>query len=195
MLALNKIEEYRRPTSITEALMILRNPSAAILAGGTHLLSSTSEVKIAVDINHLGLSYISEDGTVLRIGATTSLQEIASSVVAQNSSAILARSAHATSVSPQLRNAKTIAGEIVSAKPESLLALALLAVDARLKTNDVESGTKGRIISLDQFYKAKRTHSGIISEIEIPLTTARAALEKLSVIESSVPIMSVAVAL
>jgi carbon-monoxide dehydrogenase medium subunit len=161
-----------------------------VLAGGTHLLASLGETRVLVDINKLGLSYIKRDGGALRIGATTTLQEISSNSLTPG---IIAEAAKATTVSRQLRNAKTIGGEIVSAKQESLLPLVLLALDARLKILDLSG--KENVLTLDQFYKGKRAVGGIISEFEIPSATVSAAMERLSVIQSSIPIMTVAIAL
>src|SRR5581483_6153622 len=196
MSVLSNIEEYHRPATLDEALNLLRNPGSAVLAGGTHLFASANNVKVVVDINNLGLSYIREENGPIRIGATTSLQEISSNEhLKRIADGILAKAAKETTVSRQLRNAKTIAGEIVSAKPESLLPVALLALDARLRISDSDSGENARTLSLDQFYKSRRSNAGIITEIEIPVTSSQTAIEKLSIIESSIPFISIAVAL
>ena len=192
MSTLREIDEYHRPATLAEALTKLQNPAASVLAGGTHLLASPGNARILVDISKLGLGYIKQDGGSLKIGSTTTLQQICSNPLTVG---ILAEAAKATTVSRQLRNAKTIGGEIVSGKQESLLPIVLLALDARLKI--VETGRSGKeiFVTLDQLYKGKRTIGGIISEFEIPAATVNSAMERLSIIESSVPIMSVVVAL
>jgi aerobic carbon-monoxide dehydrogenase medium subunit len=190
MSTLRNIDLYRRPATLAEALAVLQKPGTRVLAGGTHLLTDVGDARVLVDINKLGLSYIKRDAAGLRIGATTTLQEICSN---SSTAGIIAEAAKATTVSRQLRNVKTIAGEIVSSKPESLLSVVLLALDARLKI--VDSSEKENVLTLDRFYKGKRAVGGIISEIEIPSLNGNAVLERLSIIESSIPIMSVAVAL
>src|SRR5882724_12463555 len=165
MSILRNVDEYQCPATLTEALTALQNPGTAVLAGGTHLLTGTGDARVLVDISKLGLGYIKQDGGSLRIGATTTLQEICSNSA---TAGILAQAAKATTVSRQLRNAKTIAGELVSALPESLLSVVLLALDARLKIIELQPLGKEIVLTLDQFYKGKRAVGGIISEIEIP---------------------------
>jgi|GEM_PF-1838075 len=190
MSTLRDIDGYHRPNTLAEATFALRNPAARVLAGGTHLLASPGDARILIDINKLGLNYIKQDGASLRIGSTTTLQEICSNSLTTE---LLAEAAKATTVSRQLRNAKTIGGEVVSARQESLLPVVLLALDTRLKIID-PSGSEN-VATLDQFYKGRRAVGGIISEFEIPSGSTHTALERLAIIESSIPIMSVAVAL
>jgi carbon-monoxide dehydrogenase medium subunit len=192
MSILRDVEDYQRPATLAEALTALQNPAAAVLAGGTHLLTGASDARVLVDISKLGLGYVKQDGGSLRIGAMTTLQEISSNSA---TTGILAHAAKATTVSRQLRNAKTIGGELVSVLPESLLSIVLLALDARLKIVELEPLGKEVVLTLDQFYKGKRAVGGIISEIEISTAPANSVLERLSIIESSIPIMSIAVAL
>src|SRR5512139_2322927 len=85
MPTLRELTEYHRPTTLDEALKLLRRTSLKTvpLAGGTSLVPEAArDVQAVVDLSALDLSYIktsevSENLRGLEIGATTKLQAIA----------------------------------------------------------------------------------------------------------------------
>ena len=108
---------YLRPTTVNEALAILNDRPAVIHGGGTDLLGCLREGVFDAD-TLVSLSSIGElkgirqakDGG-LRIGALTSIAEIATSKRAATAYSTLAEAASEVA-SPQLRNQGTIAGNL-----------------------------------------------------------------------------------
>ncbi len=112
--------EHFNPKTTDEATSILGNykGKAKIIAGGTALVGSLRTrvfpdyPEALVNIKTIpGLSYIKEEAGTLKIGALTTLSEIAESSVVKDKYASLAEAAHAVG-GPQLRNMGTIAGNL-----------------------------------------------------------------------------------
>ena len=110
-----------RPKSVNEAVQILsaQGPKAAVYAGGTDLLIRLkNRLQQApthlVDIKTIrNLRYIKEDsGGGVRIGAATTLTEIAESDLLKNRYPMLVRAVNMIS-SPELRNASTLGGDLL----------------------------------------------------------------------------------
>jgi xanthine dehydrogenase YagS FAD-binding subunit len=108
---------YVRPTTVNEALAILNDRPALIHGGGTDLLGCLRDQIVAAD-TVVSLSSIKELGGIrrasnggLRIGALTSVAEVATSEEVAPSYTALAEAASAVA-SPQLRNQGTIAGNL-----------------------------------------------------------------------------------
>src|SRR5437868_14214036 len=91
---------YAAPSSLQEAVGLLEDPGAKILAGGHSLLPlmklRLAQPKLLVDIGRIpGLSYIrSEDGQ-LAIGAMTTHREIQLSQEVSRVTPVLGQAAHA----------------------------------------------------------------------------------------------------
>ena len=108
---------YKRATSINEAVDASSAPSARILAGGTDLLGCLRErvftADTVVSLNGIeqlkGISATSGGG--LRIGALTTLTEVANNRQVLQAFPVLAQAA-ASAASPQLRNQGTIGGNL-----------------------------------------------------------------------------------
>jgi xanthine dehydrogenase YagS FAD-binding subunit len=106
-----------RPTSLREALSHLAAPAATPLAGGTDLLGCLRD-GISANRNLVALSGIRElhgihslaDGG-LRLGAMTTLAELAASPLIRERYRALAQGAEAAA-SPQIRNQGTIGGNL-----------------------------------------------------------------------------------
>ncbi len=106
--------------SIEEAVSLLGRygERACIIAGGTDLLGKMKDAilpaypEALVNIKTIpGLSYIKEDGGMLKIGALTVLSEIAHSEVVRSHWPALAQAACRTA-SPHIRDMGTIAGNL-----------------------------------------------------------------------------------
>ena len=110
-----------RPKTVDEAVQILsaQGPKASVYAGGTDLLIRLkNRLQQApthlVDIKTIrNLRYIKEDsGGGVRIGAATTLTEIAESDLLKNRYPMLVRAVNMIS-SPELRNASTLGGDLL----------------------------------------------------------------------------------
>jgi len=119
MKSLMKFEHINAQT-IDEAISILRQygEKAWVLAGGTDLLGTMRfEVlrqypEVVVNLKSIpGLDYIKEEDDMLKIGALTRLEDIATSPVARSQYTALAEAAHRTA-SPHIREMGTIGGNI-----------------------------------------------------------------------------------
>ena len=105
---------YARPVSVDEALELLRQNGAAVLAGGTDLAGQIDRgirsPSLLVDLQAVGLGGIESDGDGLRIGATATLAEVAASDLVAPYAAVAAAAGHAAS--PLLRNQGTVGGNL-----------------------------------------------------------------------------------
>jgi len=106
--------------SIDEAVSLLRRYGglACMIAGGTDLLGKMKDAilpaypEAVINIKTIpGLNYITQSEGMLKIGALTTLSEIADSQVVKSRYPALAQAAHRVA-SPQIRNMGTIAGNI-----------------------------------------------------------------------------------
>lgn len=115
--------EYYKATTVAQvtALLTRHGERAAILAGGTDILSMMKDriegPKIrspqhVIDIKEIKeLNYIKEQKSGLKIGATTTLGDIASSPLVSSRYPLLASAASQVAV-PQIRNVGTLGGNL-----------------------------------------------------------------------------------
>ena len=184
------LTEILRPTSLPEAVRLLRRPNVktAILAGGTALVpQARRDVQSLVDLRNLNLSYIKREGNALRIGATTTLQEVAQS---PDVPPALAQAAHA-SAPINVRNSATLGGVLTGSGFGAPLPVALLVLDAALVIYSPEA--RQSAIAAFLAYRDKLLRDGaLITEVGVPLTGARVAFEKVSRTPGDAPIVCVA---
>ena len=105
---------YARPTSVDEALELLSAEGAAVLAGGTDLAGQIDrgirEPALLVDLQDAGLGGIVADGEGVRIGAMTTLAELAVADLVAPYAVVAA--AAGVAASPLLRNQGTLGGNL-----------------------------------------------------------------------------------
>ena len=127
--------DYVRPASLDDAIAALQaNPEARVLAGGTNLLVDmkleTQAPSYVIDITQLselrGLQ--AQDGNV-RIGALTSIRELALSEALWRNHSCLAESAAAFG-STQIMMMGTLGGNIANGSPASDTVPALIVLGA-----------------------------------------------------------------
>ncbi len=185
------LREIHKPTTIADALKLLQQPGTVALAGGTELIADArQDVRAVVDLSALGLSYIRESSGAIVIGATTTLADLAESPILRAlANGVVAQAAH-QSASSILRNQATLGGTLIS-EPDDVLAVALLALDARVNI----VGKETRSVALVEFVRETKglTHQAIITEIVVPLTNPRASLQTVARTPSDKPIVSVVV--
>lgn len=118
-----KAFEYYKVTSVAQTISLLakHQEKAAILAGGSDLLGIMKDrlegpkfkmPQYLIDIKGIkDLSYIKEQKSGLKIGATTTLSEIASSNLLRDKYPLLVQAASQVAV-PQIRNVGTLGGNL-----------------------------------------------------------------------------------
>ena len=104
--------------TVAEASTALAKGNTQVFAGGTDLMPylkgmfTLNPPSVIVDLKTIpNLSYIKEEGGMLKIGALTTLTTIANSSVVKGSYTVLAQAAKAVAA-PELRNMGTIGGNI-----------------------------------------------------------------------------------
>ncbi|MDP2772637.1 MAG: FAD binding domain-containing protein [Nocardioides sp.] len=119
---------YWRPTTIIQAFELLERPGALVLAGGTRLNGGSSAEPVeVVDLQALGLDGIRpEPDDVLRIGAMTTLQDVADSDQVPG----VVREAARREQPSTLRAQGTVGGCVATGHAESELLAALLVHEA-----------------------------------------------------------------
>ena len=163
---------YAAPTSLQEAVGLLEDPDAKILAGGHSLLPlmklRLAQPRLLVDIGRIpGLSYIrSEDGQ-LAIGAMTTYREIQFSQEVARAAPVLAEAVHEVG-DPQVRAKGTLAGALAHADPAGDLPAVVLALGGAIRA----VGPNGeRDIDVDGFFVDMLTTSlqdrEIIREVRV----------------------------
>jgi xanthine dehydrogenase YagS FAD-binding subunit len=108
------VTAYARPASVEEALELLIADGSSVLAGGTDLAGQIDRgitaPSLLVDLQKAGLGGIEPDGEGLRIGAATTLADLAADPLVA-SYAVLTTAA-SLAASPLLRNQGTVGGNL-----------------------------------------------------------------------------------
>ncbi len=145
-----------------------------IIAGGTGIYEVVhrgliTDVETLIDISGLNLSYFSLGRDFLRIGATTTLSELARSSELAARDEFSAISDALNSIQPpQVKNVATIGGAICTALPFLDLPVALQCLNAEVRL--APSGVKKKIDEFMIGYFAIALEQGeFVSEIELPL--------------------------
>ncbi len=186
------LRQIHRPISIEEAIQLLQQPGTVVLAGGSGLQAAAPrDVQAVVDLSGLKLSYIREDNGSVSIGATTALSELNESpILRATANGIVAQAAHRSAASV-LRHQATAGGTLIT-EPDGILAVALLALDAKVTV--VRKDT--RTVSLADFLSMREhlLNMALLIEITVPIGNARASLQTVARTPSDRPIVSVAAA-
>jgi CO/xanthine dehydrogenase FAD-binding subunit len=147
---------YERPKSISDALTVLDKAAGKgrVIAGGTDLILQLKQGQLAadllVDITGIDeLKHIEEKDGWIRIGAAVTHAEVAKHSLIQKEAAALAQGC-AQVGSPQIRNAATLVGNVISARPAGDGAIPLMALEAEMK---VASKAGERSVSMEEMYR------------------------------------------
>lgn len=131
--------DYSNPTTLDEVLQLLAEDgdNSKVLAGG-HSLIPAMRLRLAqpekiIDIKALRpqLSYIKEEGDVIKLGAMTTYYQIETSDLLKEKAPILPEAASVIG-DVQVRNWGTVGGSLVHADPSSDLPSVMLALDAEV---------------------------------------------------------------
>src|SRR4051794_21778508 len=174
--------EYAAPESVEEAVAVLAARSEARpLAGGQKILlernSDLSNDTVLVDLRRVAsLKGVERQDGALRIGAMTTLNEIATSGLVGEEFPALAETAGSIG-DAQLRNRATIGGNLAEGDPEYDLPALLLALDG---TIDVAGSQGRRKIAAEDYFKEQnrspRTRGELIVSVTIPVTAANSGM-------------------
>ena len=175
---------YARPTDFTEALRLLAEPDARVLAGGTDIFPAAGERPLSgrhVDVTALAaLRGIAVDGDWLRIGAAVTWSDLAKAKLSPAFNALRAAAREIGGV--QIQNRGTIAGNLCNASPAADGVPPLLILDAevelvstrgqrRVPLTEFITGNRGTILCPGEIMTAVFTRQ--------PAPTARSSFVKL----------------
>jgi carbon-monoxide dehydrogenase medium subunit len=152
-----KWREYLLPASLDEALDMLSHHQgqARVIAGGTDLIPQLKKrerkVECLVDISPLDeLKGIELQGDMIRVGATMTHHQLASSELIRKRATALAEGAAAVG-SPQIRRMGTVGGNVINAQPAADTVIPLLALEAEAEI----ANSKGtRVVPLESLFVA-----------------------------------------
>lgn len=170
--------EYVAARTVAEALDLWRDrPACAYFAGGTDLLPQMRLGRRApatiVDIKRVaGLDQIRETATHLVIGAAVPLAAIETHPSIRDDFPLLAECARVVGARP-LRHRATLAGNICNASPAADTAVALLVLDAIVRTAGADGARE--LQAVDFFTGPGRTvlrPGELVTEVVLPRATA-----------------------
>jgi aerobic carbon-monoxide dehydrogenase medium subunit len=145
---------YKKARSLDEAVALLSEKDARLLAGGQSLIATLnmrlSAPSLLIDINGLGeLDSIAVKGGAVEIGALTRHAQAERSDVIAKQAPLIARAIPHIG-HPAIRNRGTLGGSIAFADPAAELPACLLALDGEIEA----TGPKGkRGIKAPDFFK------------------------------------------
>lgn len=195
--------EYYSPTELGDAYALLSQygDGAIPVAGNTFFMGHREElfdeVEAVINIKKLGLSYIKLEDDLLKIGATTTLNEMFYHEITSNGVyKIFAETVNELNIN-EVRNMATIGGEVCIAG-EVDMPTTLLAYDA----NILIGGSNGtRTVSMADFHigylnNALETAEMVIEvQVPKPMDNARGGFSKFERTAADLPIVNVAVRL
>lgn len=173
--------DYVGATDLDEAIALLQRhgDDAKILSGGQSLVPMMNfrlaRPTVLVDVNRIaGLSYVREEGDVLRIGALTRHHAVATSEAVLRRCPLLAEAAGCIGY-PAIRRRGTIGGSLAHADPAAELACVAVTLEADI----VVRGPGGeRTIPASDFFVSVFTTAlepdEIVTEVRIPCPDSQA---------------------
>jgi len=166
--------QYSEPSTLKEAFSILaKNDGAKILAGGTDVIVSMRERKIAprhiVNIKRIqGLDRIGPSRGGLTIGTLATIGAVEASAMVRNAFPMIAEAAHQLG-SLQVRNRATIGGNLCNSSPSADMAPPLIALRAVAR---IAGPRRRRSVKLEDFFtgpgKTVLARTELLTEIQIP---------------------------
>jgi CO/xanthine dehydrogenase FAD-binding subunit len=146
---------YARPADLSEALALLAEPGARILAGGTDIFPATGERPLSgrhIDVTGIdGLREIKVATDHIRIGAAVTWSDIAKAELPPAFDALKVAAREVGGI--QIQNRGTIAGNLCNASPAADGVPPLLILDAEL---ELASAGGLRLLPLSKFILGNR---------------------------------------
>ena len=166
--------DYSRPTTVQEAVDLLAEGEAKVLAGGMSLIPlmklRLSAPEHVVDLGRIPeLNRIAEDGGSLHLGALLTHHQVASSDLVQEKCPLMAETA-AHIGDAQVRNMGTLGGSAAHADPAADYPAALCALEAKVRLVRKDSE---RVMGIEDFFVDVLTTAvepeEIITELVLPI--------------------------
>ena len=166
--------DYSRPTTVQEAVDLLADGEAKVLAGGMSLIPlmklRLSAPEHVVDLGRIPeLNRIAEDGGSLHLGALLTHHQVASSGLVQEKCPLMAETA-AHIGDAQVRNMGTLGGSAAHADPAADYPAALCALQAKVRLVRKDSE---RVMGIEDFFVDALTTAvepeEIITELVLPI--------------------------
>ena len=169
---------YFRPNSLQDALNVLADTRATILAGGTDVFPALGDRPLSgpvLDISGLpeikGIQFTAEH---VIFGARTTWTEVLAAWLPRGFDGLKAAAREVGSV--QIQNAATIAGNLCNASPAADGVAALLALDAQVV---LTSRSTSRTLPLSEFIlgnrKTARRPDELLTSVRVPRRVENAA--------------------
>jgi CO/xanthine dehydrogenase FAD-binding subunit len=169
------IKNYFQPQSLDEAVSLLaeHGPSLLVMAGGTIAMPLINEgislPEQVMGLRQAGLNYVNRANGTIAIGAATALSQLL-----KLEAGPMLRDAARNTAAWSIRNMGTVGGNIFAPPPAGDVAVALLALDARVKL----VGANGvRVLPLAEFYTGFMTNDlqpdELLAEIQVPVPAGK----------------------
>lgn len=180
---------YYRPDNLTEAWRLVQQPDTVPLGGGTKLLAGDM-TEAVVDLQALGLGQMRQTDGVLRVGATTRLDELAGYLAeyeANLSVAGLLRQAIQQAGPNTYRHAATLGGSVAARLADSELLAALLVLDTSVGLFAGET----MVMSLADYLAGEERPFGLVTHLDIPTAPGQGSSTRVARTPADYPIVSV----
>jgi len=165
----SSIKQIIKPDSLDETLAFLKNRGSFLFAGGSYLVADKrTDIHTLIDINHLLDDQIFIEKDDIHVHAGCTLQEMIEFNNASLSAAILA-----SCPSKNIRNQRTIGGEVATARTNSDLMIYFYAAGTKLVINQ----------SVDLVDLSNWDGQGIVTEIIIPKNNVK--MERVALLDSA----------
>ncbi len=166
------LEKIYHPRKADAALRLLEQSGTRILGGGTYLLAERDPtIHALVDLSQILSDTVRREGGDLVCGAGATLTDL----LEQKPENPFGRAVAGSCPSPQIRNQRTLGGEIARNRPDSDLLVLLHVVDTRIQL------LQGKTVTLGEW-----DGSGVIESVLIPNSMLdRAGLVHLSLLPSA----------
>jgi carbon-monoxide dehydrogenase medium subunit len=144
--------DYEVPTSVAEAVALLREGSQ-VIGGGTWVVPGLNRgdarCAAVVDLRLAGLGGISQDGDVIRVGATCTYADLLASDLVAAHLPLLRTMAAGVTGGQQILNQGTLGGSVAAARPSSDAPAVVVALGGRLRI----AGPDGeRVVDAREFF-------------------------------------------
>lgn len=165
----SSIEQIIKPNTLSEATELLQEPGSVVFAGGSYLVGNRApETVTLLDINHLLNRNIHWSDGNIHVDAGCTLQTIV-----EFNDSTLRQVTRSACPSKNIRNQRTIGGEIAWARSDSDILVYLLAAGAKILYSE-----NTEVIDLVQW-----DGTGIIMEVIIP--SQKIKMERVAVLDSA----------
>lgn len=177
-MGIRSIKDYKKATSIEEALQLINEDNYKILAGGTDLIPELKKITNIENENSISildikgirqLSGVKILKDKIKLGPLATIENLKSLKIFANHKYFAIREACNNFASWQIRNRATVGGNICTANPAADIVSALLALGSSVIISRID---EMRELPLDKFFLEEvKIHSNeLLTEINIPIS-------------------------